>query len=480
MNDKQKNEMTYQSIITLIKKSGMRIIIFAVIAAVIVGCISGLVLFLSQEEASFQAMIEFNYKGAEEGLDPWGMRLDVNKIKSDNIVTQALLDNNFSEERRAKVKSMIVNNITISGVVPQDVMKKILTIKEIATKTPSQLNDLNELSYVSTSFVVTLKNDKKMNMSSKECINVLNSIIDNYIKAFKGKYGFDEVLGTLIGEQIIGNGYDYIELHSLYEEQINSIIKYLNMLIDSSNTFRSTDTKMSFEDIETRVLSIKNYDLNKLQLYLYEKAVSNGKSSIAPTLFINDKLNYINREIQKTTSLITSTETAITNYQFVYDTRTDANGNVEKTVANGDSYDKLQTDLRNYKKELVNLNSNKDLWSDRLTKITEAQALTAEEKADAIAVIDAMFEEINSKLSMEINYVNQAVDEYIKNEVMKNSVLKTVSATKSVKEKSYLKIFLTIELLTIVIACLAAIFITNEKIKKADRNIYKENQSISE
>lgn len=64
----------------------------------------------SKAPPTYQAVIEFNYEGVEDGLDPWGRHLDVTKIKADNIITKALIDNNFTEAERAKLKSKIKNN----------------------------------------------------------------------------------------------------------------------------------------------------------------------------------------------------------------------------------------------------------------------------------------------------------------------------------------------------------------------------------
>ena len=187
----QNGEITFQSIWALIKKSGLRILIYVLIVAIIVGGVTALFMLAnSGEPEKYQAMLEFNFEGVEDGLDPWGRSLDVSDIKSDSVVTEALVENDFSEEQRTELKSKLINNISISGIVPEETMNKILITQEIATKNPSQLTELINLSYFSTSYVVSLTNDKKMKLNSSECIAILNSIVDNYIKDFKEKYGY--------------------------------------------------------------------------------------------------------------------------------------------------------------------------------------------------------------------------------------------------------------------------------------------------
>lgn len=459
----QKAEITYQAIFALLKKSFVRMVIFALVAAVIAGGVGALFILLTREDSSFQAMVEYNYDGAEDGLDPWGMKLDVTKIKSDSIVTQALIDNNYSEEERAELKSQVINNITLAGVVPEDIMDQILIIKEIATTNPTQLNELNEISYISTSYLVTLKNDAEMGLTSTECVNILNSIIDNYLIYFKESYGFNDALGTLIGGEVSTNGYDFIEINELYTDQITNILDYLDLMISKSNSFRSTTSKMSFEDMRARIVSISSYDLSKLELYIYENGVSNGNSAINTKTYIEEKIVVTDRAIAATTALIAATNTAIANYVFAYNTTTTEANTTIQVLANGEGYEELQSNLITYQSTLVSQNSAKTLWTERLAKINTASMLTDEEKAAAIAQANTMVSKIETSLTQEIAYINDAVDEYIANEEMKNSINKTLSATMVAVDTTNYKVLLVVLALVIFIACLVAIGVTYKK-----------------
>lgn len=468
MNEKIVNDgFTYKHLVQLLKKSFLRIIIYVLIAAFVTAGIGALIIVLTKEETSYNAMIEYNYDGAELGLDPWGMRLDVSKIKSDAIVTQALIDNNYSEEERAELKNGIISNITIAGVVPDKIMDKILIIKEIAIKNPSQLNELNTLSYFSTSYVVSLKNERKLGLSAKECANILNTIVDNYILYFKQNYGFSNALGTLIGGDVNKENYEYIELHSIYYDQIDSILRYINDIAGSSNSFRSTETKLSFNDLKARVQSIIDYDLNKLEIYIYENGVSKGSPTINAATFIDEKISYLNREIDSADATITAILQSISEFEFVYNTTTSENITTS-VLANGAAYEKLQDDLRIYQTRKVELTSSKDLWETRKTKILNAEAMTEEEKALSISTADALIGDIDVKIKKEIGYINQAVDEYVEKEIMKNSVVKTFSAIRADDNNDSLKILLVVEMLVMLTAALIAVGITATKAKKIE------------
>jgi hypothetical protein len=467
MNGKQaKDGLTYQALIQLIKKSFLRIIVYVLIAAFVAGALGILIIMLNKKEATFNAMIEYNYDGAEKGLDPQGSRLDVSKVKSDAIVTKALIDNNFTEEERGKIKTKIISNITIAGVVPEDVMNKILIIKEIATKTPTQLNELNQLSYFSTSYVISLKNDKELNLTSTQCNNILNSIVDNYISDFKNKYGFKNVLGTLLGNGISHSSYDYIELHSIYEDQLKNIVNYLNSMISISSTFRSVENQMSFEDLKARVQAISDYDLNQLEIYIYEKGVSKKDALINAKTYINEKIIEIDRVVVSTTEALSATNQAIADFIFVYNTTYTEKNTTTQVLANGNAYDKLQDEARKYQTRLVDLNSSKALWESRNTKITNAAAMTDEEKQEAIAISENMLSDINANVKVQIDNIDQAVREYIEREVMKNGIAKTLSSVKVEADNDNWKILAIAELLVIFVAALVAIFVTNSKQNK--------------
>lgn len=467
MNGKQaKDGLTYQALIALIKKSFLRIIIYALIAAFVAGAIGVVIILLNKEGTTFNAMIEYNYGGAEKGLDPQGSRLDVGKIKSDSIVTKALIDNNFTEEERAKIKTKLISNITIAGVVPEDIMNKILIIKEIATKTPSQLNELNQLSYHSTSYVISLRNEKELNLTSAQCTNILNSIVDNYIADFKVKYGFKNVLGTLLGNGIAHANYDYIELHSIYEDQLKNIVSYLEDMTSVSPTFRSTQNQRSFEDLKARVQAISDYDLNQFEIYIYEKGVSKKDAVIAAATYIDEKVKEIDRKVASTTAGLNATNQAIADFTFVYNTTYTDNNTTTQVLANGEAYNKLQEEARTYQTRLVELNTIKALWESRNAKIVGAADMTEEEKQVATATAENMLGEIDAKVKTEIGYIDQAVSEYIESEVMKNGITKALSAVKIEKDNDAWKILAISELLIVFVAALVAIMVTNSKQNK--------------
>lgn len=467
-NNAYKGEITFQSLFGLVKRSFVRIVVYAIVAAVVVGAITGIIMLAVNENGqTYQAIIEFNYKGVEEGLDPWGRKLDVTKIKADNIINKSLTDNNFSEEERSRLKGKIKDNISIAGIVPEDIMEKIMIIKEIATKNPLQLNELHSLSYNSTRFVVTLQNDKELGLKKKQCIDLLNSIVDNYIEEFKKTYGYDEVLGTLIGEEVDFSYFDYVELYDVYNTQVEDIIRYLNAMIEMAGNFRSASNKMTFADMHSRVMAIRNYNIKALETYIFDKGIASERSIIDVQTYIQEKLDNIDIEIQATEQLLADTERAMKDvFEAYYNTKKDANGNEERYLANGEIYQQYSNNLMLYQTNLVEQQTIRTLWSNRLQKFNDAEQLTDEEREALVLKADEMIEKINFALKKEIEFINEAVNEYIEYEVMKDSIRKAVSATKAKNEAFNIKLLILIEVLTVFLAAIAAMTVTNIKEKK--------------
>lgn len=459
-------EITFQSICNLIRRSFVRIVIFCLIAAVLCGGVTSLILLLPRNNPVYQAIVEFNYEGAEDGLDPWGRTLNVTKIKSDSIITKALEDNNFDQEARALLKNKLKDNINIAGVVPDDIMEKILVIKEIATKNPAQLNDINELSYTSTSFVVSLEVEKDLDLTDNQSIAVLNSIVDNYIAQFKKDYGYGEALGSIIAGGVDFEDYDYIEIYDLFNSQINDILRFVDLRIAEASSFRSTVSKMTFEDMKARVVAVKNSTMKPLELLIFQNGLTKEGSAIAASKFIVDKIESLTREISSTQAALTATQDAIDNFTFAYDTKTFADGSFEKTVVNTEPLVRFQTDLQTYQKLLVNQTAEKGIWTERLAYYDPA-APAENKDPQATAKSDALINEINASLMKEIGYINEAVQEFIDSELLKNSVQKSVAAVKIPYEGFDIKVLMIVVLLGMFAAFMIALAVTNSKDKKA-------------
>ena len=90
MEENINGELTFKMIWQRIKRSGVRIIVYILIALIVGAGILGLadVIF---SKSQFETRITYYYEGVEEGTDPWGGQMDfVNGVKSVSNVSKAL------------------------------------------------------------------------------------------------------------------------------------------------------------------------------------------------------------------------------------------------------------------------------------------------------------------------------------------------------------------------------------------------------
>jgi len=341
--------------------------------------------------------------------------------------------------------------------VPEDAMTKILTIKEIATKNPTALDELNSLSYVSTNYVVALQSDSKLKLSKDEYKAILNSVIDTYINKFRETYGFGNLLGTKVAETVEYEKYDYIQIYSLLESQINEAVSYLNNLIADAKDFRSTESKLSFFDLREKAYKIINYELSFLETYIMENGIQKSVSNNAAKLYIDERIRNIQDSISLYTERKASTEAAIDIFEHQYNSHIDTNGNITNTLANGDVYQQLFNDLTNHNAKLAELNSTLVKWQRWKDKFDAPGGEGDPE------VADEMIEEVNVKIISLLGQINDTVDEYISTEVLKNSVVRAVAAVKAEKEDNVLLIMFLVEAVAVLIAAIAAVSVTKKK-----------------
>ncbi len=463
--------MSFQTIFALIKKGIVRITIFVVIAAVLVGLIGGIIILTNREAAAFQSIIEFSYEGIEEGLDPWGRQLDVTKIKADNIITSALVENRFSEERRLKLKSLIKDNLKIEGIVPQDIIKKKLIINEISIKNPTYLDQLNDLSYKCTDYIVTLTNNKQMKLTNAECLSILNSIVDNYIVDFRRAYGYSDLLGTLVARRDLEvTDYEYVELFDIYNSQVEDILRFIdNEMIPKAFDFRSSESKLSFQDMRSRVKSIMDNDVKSLEIYIFNKAVAREAKTTAIDVitYIDDKIEKLDKKIAAIDAICNELKIAMEDFREFFNTRIDVNGAEEKYLANGDIYEKYSTDYLKYITDSVDYTMQKVLWESRSTNFNDALSNNPpEERQSHRDKVDSMILAIEDRLATEIALINSAIDEFIEVEVMKDSISKSIAAVKKPSNDIDIKLLILSEVLAVFIAFVVAVGITSSKEKK--------------
>jgi len=242
------------------------------------------------------ALISYGYAGAESGLDPMGNPLDVSKIKSPDIIRKALEQLDLNRLINVEdVRSCFV----IGGVIPDNVLEQILIIREIATKSPSKLEELPEIQYHPIQYVLRLRQKGNLKLLSEQnMVDLLNTVIDEYSKFFIEEYSDFRLLDTII-QYFDQSQYDYHDIVRILEGQVNNMLTYCEAISEASPEYRSPTTNMTFGDIISNLELIKTVDLRRIGALVY----SNNMSRDRPRLGRQYEYNIIRMQMEKNQSL---------------------------------------------------------------------------------------------------------------------------------------------------------------------------------
>ena len=174
MEENINSELTFKKIWQQIKKSGVRIIVYAFIALIVCGGILGICdIFVSQSQ--YETRITYYYSGAELGENPWGGQEDVvSDVKSANNVSTALDKLQYSNEEKDALVNLIIRNLNVISTVDNETV-----------------NESGVLMSANYSYRIVLSQDAaidKFLKSRNDYNNILSAVTTNHIESFKRKF----------------------------------------------------------------------------------------------------------------------------------------------------------------------------------------------------------------------------------------------------------------------------------------------------
>ena len=222
---------------------------------IIIGMILGLSVFywyLSRQQSYYATInIEYLNSGAPEGKTPNGSELKPEEIRSAVIVSSALEDTGID----ASV-DYIRNSLSIEGVLTseeEDRKKAMLEKGEEYTVKPSN-------------YQVRLS----LNASYSEEIvqNLVTAIVNQYMTWYGNQYVIvRKKPGILDGELL--NKYDYIIAMDMISSSIDKMLDYI---YSCEETFRSSQTGLSFYDLQTQLQLLRDSHYEDV----YVKTINSG------------------------------------------------------------------------------------------------------------------------------------------------------------------------------------------------------------
>lgn len=250
MNEElQTNELTFQKVFTVLKRSFVRILIYALVLAVLGGGITAIVSVASKDAAEYTAIIEYNYSGVENGKDPLGNMLDTNRIKSTVVVNNAL-------------KNMGITDNNLISSYSQTLIDSISVVGYVSERTSAELEKDETLSFFPTRYIITLMGNKNLPFNQSEYLNFLNEMVKSYKEYFKNIYNYGNILSLSIADDALKATSDYYDLCADYELAINELLTEITVLKDKIPD-RYNKLYSNIEVLKNELSTVKGYIVGK-------------------------------------------------------------------------------------------------------------------------------------------------------------------------------------------------------------------------
>lgn len=452
---------------------GKKIIAFITLLAFVVSTIGigSYTLIGKENEGIASLIVSFNYDGIDKGLDPMGKTFDPSEMKYADIIDQTIQTLNLQE--KGLTVEDIRSHISIDGIVPQDVMERILIINQMAEKDASRLQELNDLEYHPVQYRLSLNVEKGWKISESQAKEILNTMIENYKAYFIQKYADTSALSTAV-TQIDFERYDYPEYALLAESQLQVIRSYLEAKAAKSPDFRSKETQMTFGDILSQLEVLESIDLNSIQALINSFVLTKDKDKLVATY--ENRILKLQLDVEKNEQQAKSLREQANTYKKDSNIMImgDGTGTTVPMTEPSETYDKLVEEAAAKKVSATAMQSEIDYYT-QLVKRLRDNSVTIQ-NADGTSMTTTgitvankekyskQVEEQITTLSKEIddlsNLTIQTTEEYFQTEVFKNGVKVSVPAVYSSNTTGALKTLVVGVGIMTVLGCLVGVLVT--------------------
>jgi len=439
MEENINSELTFKKIWQQIKKSGVRIIVYAFIALIVCGGILGICdIFVSQSQ--YETRITYYYSGAELGENPWGGQEDVvSDVKSANNVSTALDKLQYSNEEKDALVNLIIRNLNVISTVDNETV-----------------NESGVLMSANYSYRIILSQDTaidKFLKSRNDYNNILSAVTTNHIESFKRKFSFSTSLGNLT----VLDSYNAFQKYDTIRGYLNAFSEESKTWSEKAPAFVSTSQDMSFASLNTRIQMASQKLENYLNFILFNGINAHGETQ------------YVELKLKEASDKIAIYEQEIKTFNEVLDLimqNKDVNLPNSGTIIVNPSDTKAVTEAISIAVSNKTLAQNeKNAWETRKTYFNtqDFEGKTEAQKAALISTANTLeLEAINEYNSLIVAYKNM-IDEYNSGYNVSSIVRMTTVPTQSTNSPITLRVGLIVELMVLIIAVIVAMVVTSKK-----------------
>ena len=290
------------------KNKHLFIPLFVFIGACLISLIYSIVDYkvINPTLATSTSIIQFNFDGASNGLDPNGNPFNPVDFLSDEVIENAAAKEGLNYDV-ANVKKYIA----MENVVPQNIVKEINSYQNLFGDSTSSSRTMSSKDYrpVRYKFVLYQKMDNKL--SSDKLNSFLRSIVKEYCASFYDTYKksfTEEVYNDLFSIDDL----DYIYQNQMYASRLNILMSYADELYNEHVDFiveseNENINGKSFKDIYLKAQSYLEKDSQKIDdiiiVYSLSKDVDRLKNYYS---YLIDMLEYDRDKYTKDYNAVTT------------------------------------------------------------------------------------------------------------------------------------------------------------------------------
>lgn len=464
--DEERVVLSFSTLVKRLKRYFLVWVVAAVVAVVAAFGYSGFTTRVNKEPLN--ALISFSYNGIEKGLDPNGMKFDVNMLKTPAVIESALTELDLDPIHLEGIR----RGITFEGQRPKDAIDRLTIYDSVLAKSGNieAAEKMLETSYFPTQYKVFFDYNG-LGLEDDEAVAVFNEILNNFTDYFYEQYGYNENLGSAV-EAISYTDYDYAEAIDVFANSINTLRRYVQDLAQADQTrFRSTVTGYTFDDLYSALNTVKSIDLDMISSYVVINNLTKNKEETLA--YYEFRIKSLVRERDSLEEELKAYEEAIAAYEkdqvIVY-------GGVEETntqtsIASA-QYDKMFTQKNSVAVSLANVKQNINYYKDR------QQSLKSDTKAtkDMYVKVEEDLAALDLKIKELVQLVYDTSEDYYRNVTFKNAYNVLVPAANTSSDvfsrfiKNTILPFVLLEAVCLfayfAVAVVQALIIDNRKAKK--------------
>ena len=214
------------------------------------------------------AVIHYTFESAEKGKTPNNTDLDVNEIKSSNIMSKVIermgLTGSYSVDK-------LTSRITITSRPDAD--------KEAQKE--AKLKEGEEHVYVPSTYIVAFSASNAEGAGFAR--QMLDEILDTYFSVFGENYiNVDHISNKI--EKLYDHDYDYLEMVEYIDQSVEETINALYLRDAAYPYYRSTETGTSFDDLIDAFDFVRTVTLRDLYSQIYRYQITKSRSLLNATI----------------------------------------------------------------------------------------------------------------------------------------------------------------------------------------------------